>query len=104
MDFATMPYEMIVAMHVADATSYAHYREHMMPILASYGGAFQYDFVVAETLRGEFDHPVNRLFCIRFPSEAAKEAFFADAAYHQVRATYYAPAVAGRTLLREASL
>lgn len=99
-----MPYEMIVAMHVADATSYAHYREHMMPILASYGGAFQYDFVVAETLRGEFNHQVNRLFCIRFPSAAAKEAFFADAAYHQVRSTYYAPAVAGRTLLSEGTL
>jgi uncharacterized protein (DUF1330 family) len=96
-----MPCEMIVAVHVADAASYAQYREHMMPILASYNGAFQYDFVLAETHRGDFDHPVNRLFCIRFPSAEAKEAFFADPAYQQVRKTYFVKSVAGRTQLRE---
>lgn len=94
-----MAFEMLYAMHVTDAASYATYRENMTPILASYGGGFRYDFVVAEVLKAEATHPINRVFCIFFRDEAAKEAFFEDPAYKHVRETYFAPAVAASTCI-----
>ena len=42
---------MLVGLEVTDDASSARYRSGMTPILASYGGAFGYDFVVAQVLR-----------------------------------------------------
>lgn len=88
-----MPYITLVGLNVTDHESYQAYREGMMPILESYGGGFGYDFHIAETLRSETDAPINRVFSIHFPDEAAKNTFFADEAYLKVRQQYFEPAV-----------
>ena len=85
-------YVLLFALEVADDASYARYREAMTPILASYGGRFGVDFVVSRVLRGP--GRVNRVFTMLFPDRAAKERFFADAAYQAVRSAHFEPAVA----------
>lgn len=83
---------LLFALEVADQESYARYRAAMAPILASYGGDFGDDFVVSRVLRGH--ERVNRVFTMRFPDRAAKDAFFADPSYREVRAEHFEPAVA----------
>lgn len=92
-------YERIVAMLVANPERYQRYREGMLPILASYGGAFRYDFEIGRTLRSDADHDVNRVFAITFPDRASHDAFFADPRYHVVRAEHFDASVAAYTLI-----
>ena len=94
-------YDSLVALHVTDDAGYARYRTAMTPILETFGGRFVHDFVVAETLRTDADHPVNRVFVISFPDAAAKAAFFADPAYLAVRAEHFDASVGGATVLAE---
>lgn len=94
-----MAVERLVGLHVTDEDGYGAYREHMLPLLTAHGGTFGYDFRVAEVLRSEVDHPINRVFTIRFPDSAALEAFFAHPDYLAVRARWYEPAVAAGTEL-----
>lgn len=96
-----MPHEMIIAMNVTDPATYAEYRKGMMPILATFGGGFRYDLVVSEVLRSAAPHPITRLFALYFRDRAAREAFFADPAYLQVRATFFDRSVNGYTVLAE---
>ena len=93
-------YVMLVALEVTDAPGYARYRAAMTPILESYGGSFEHDFVVAEVLRGAGER-INRVFTISFPDRRAKERFFADDGYLAVRAAHFEPAVAGVEVVQE---
>jgi len=65
----------------------------MTPILARYGGAFGYDLRIGEILKSRSDAALNRLFVISFPDAAAREAFFADPAYLEVRGAHFEPSV-----------
>jgi uncharacterized protein (DUF1330 family) len=100
-----MPFEQIVGLHVTDAAEYEAYRRGMRPILAAFGGDFRYDFVVAETLAAPEDSPpgraINRVFAIRFPDRAARERFFSDPAYLEVRRRHFDRSVAARALISE---
>lgn len=96
-----MPFEAVRGLNVIDEAGYEKYREAMTPILARYGGGFRFDFIVAKTLKADAPHPINRVFAIYFADRASKDAFFADPAYKQVRATYFEPAVRGVTLIGE---
>lgn len=91
----------LVGLHVTDDHGYRRYRQGMIPILEGFGGRFLHDFVVAETLRTEADHPVNRVFVLAFPDRAAKEAFFADPAYLAVRAEHFDASVGAATIMAE---
>ena len=96
-----MPFENIVGLHVVDETGYQTYRDEMIPILKTFGGYFRYDFAVSGVLKGEAQHPINRVFIIVFPDRQAQKLFFADAAYLRVRETHFVPSVAGVTRLAE---
>ena len=92
-------YEMLVGLEVVDETAYASYREAMTPILQRYGGGFGCDFRVGEVLLAPAEAPINRVFTIAFPDLAAKEGFFADAAYLAVKRQWFEGAVASTTIL-----
>lgn len=89
--------ERLVALQVDDKDSYRRYREGMTPLLEACGGSFGYDFEIAEVLKSESDHPINRVFTIRFPDRATMDEFFSDEAYLKVRAEFFDPAVSGVT-------
>lgn len=90
----TMPYQMMVALAVADQDAYAQYRAGMTPLLEASGGAFAYDFEVSRELKPGGDPPINRVFVISFPDKAAKDAFFSDTRYIEIRARHFTRAVA----------
>lgn len=92
-------HRILVGLEVLDETGYARYRAAMKPILAEFGGAFDYDFVVAQTLLGP--PSINRVFMIAFPDRAARERLFGDPRYLAVREAHFEPAVAATTLLAE---
>jgi uncharacterized protein (DUF1330 family) len=96
-----MSFEMLVGLQVVDPALYRAYRDAMGPLLAKAGGGFRYDFEIGSTLRSEAAHPITRLFAIHFPDRAARDGFFSDPAYLQVRERYFAGAVRGRTVLAE---
>jgi uncharacterized protein (DUF1330 family) len=88
-------FEMLVALQVTDAERYAQYRREMTPLLEAAGGSFRYDFEVSRTLRSESGSAaLNRVFVIQFPSEEAKDRFFADPQYREIRTRHFEPAVA----------
>jgi uncharacterized protein (DUF1330 family) len=91
--------ETLYGIQVTDSEGYAAYREKMMPLLASTGGQFVVDLWIESVLRAPGGAPMNRVFSIRFPSEAAADAFFADPVYLEVRRQYFAPSVASVTVL-----
>lgn len=92
-------YEIIMGLNVTDEEGYRAYRAGMTPILEQMGGAFRYDFTIAETLRNGSNHPINRVFTIAFPDQQTSKAFFADAGYLEVRARHFDPSVNGVTQL-----
>jgi uncharacterized protein (DUF1330 family) len=96
-----MPFEMLVGLHVIDRGLYQEYRSAMGPMLEAAGGGFRYDFEVGATLRSEAGHPITRLFALYFPDRKARDAFFADAHYQDVKARFFAKAVRGTTVLAE---
>lgn len=66
----------------------------MTPLLEAAGGRFVLDVRVAEVLRGPEGARFNRLFTIRFATQAAfTQAFFADPAYLAIRERLFAPSV-----------
>jgi len=91
---------LLMALVVGDEEGYARYREHMLPILAAYGGAFGCDFRVSEVLRGA-DAGVNRVFTLSFPDRSHRERFFADERYQRIRAEHFAPSVIAASVLGE---
>ena len=84
-----MTYERIMGLNVTDDEQYQQYREGMMPILASYGGAFGFDFKVSEVLKSKSDDKINRVFTIEFPSKEIMENFFADYAYLEIKSKFF---------------
>lgn len=96
-----MPHEMLIGLLVNDDSTYARYREAMLPILEAHGGGFGYDFRVSEVLRSRADHDINRVFTIFFPDRAARDRFFDHPEYQQARSTFFEPSVGGLTVLAE---
>ncbi len=96
-----MAFEMMVGLLVADPEKYAQYRAEIAPLLEAAGSAFRYDFEVARTLKSQADHDINRVFVLRFPDRTAKERFFGDARYVEIRARFFEKAVRGMSIVAE---
>jgi len=94
-----MSFEMLVGLNVTDDVAYQAYRDEMKPVLSSYGGGFGYDFRVSDVLKAETEAPINRVFTIRFPDEASKDAFFSDEEYKQIKQRRFEPSVADTTVI-----
>lgn len=96
-----MEFQLIIAMNVTDPARYAQYRAAMSPVLARFGGRFEYDLVVSEVLRSPAPHPITRFFTIVFPNRQASESFFADPSYLAAKAAHFAAGVNGFTVVAE---
>jgi uncharacterized protein (DUF1330 family) len=96
-----MSFEMTVGLLVADHEKYAQYRTEIGPLLEAAGGKFRYDFEIARTLKSEVGRNINRLFVLQFPDRGAKERFFADSRYLEIRGRTFEKAVAGTTVIAE---
>jgi len=94
-----MAHELLVGLTVTDDEGYARYRAAMTPLLQAHGGGFRYDFTIAKVLRSASDHPINRVFVLRFPSKEGMEEFFGSPEYLAIRAQHFAGAVAGTTVI-----
>ncbi|GAA3936071.1 DUF1330 domain-containing protein [Litoribacillus peritrichatus] len=94
-----MAYEMLVGLEVTDDHAYQTYRENMAPILKRYGGGFHYDFTVDQVLMSETHNPINRVFTIYFKDEQAKNDFFHDPEYLQIKAKYFESSVKATTII-----
>lgn len=94
-----MSYERIMGLEVIDHDMYQQYREAMMPILATFGGAFTFDFKVSEVLLSKSDANINRLFTIRFPSKKHMKDFFSNSDYLAVKAKYFEKSVKSVTII-----
>lgn len=94
-----MTYERIMGIEVIDEEGYQQYREHMIPILHSFGGSFGYDFKVNEVLKSKTNEPINRVFTIDFPSKEVMETFFTAPEYREVKAQYFQNAVKSVTTI-----
>lgn len=89
-----MPYELVAALQVTDAERYALYRNEIRPLLARAAAEFRFDLEVSRVIRPVGQPGFNRLFVLAFPDRAAKEAFFADPAYAEVRTRHFPHCVA----------
>ena len=96
-----MPFDVTNVLFVADRDQYAQYRAEIAPLLEAIGGAFRYDFEIAKTLKNEAGHDINRVFVLGFPSRAAKERFFTDSRYLEIRARLFETAVRRMTTIAE---
>jgi uncharacterized protein (DUF1330 family) len=96
-------YVRLMALEVRDDELYARYRREMAPILESCGGRFEHDFAVSKVLKSSAGTRINRVFAMSFPERAAAARFFGDAAYLEIRARLFEPAVASVTQLAEFS-
>ena len=94
-----MAYERIMGLCISDDEQYQKYREGMMPILHSYGGAFGFDFKVSEVLLSKTSDDINRVFTIEFPSKEKMDAFFECAEYLAVRERYFDKSVTSKTVI-----
>lgn len=94
-----MAHELLVGLTVTDEEGYARYRAAMTPLLHAHGGGIRYDFTIAKILKSASDHPINRLFVLRFPSRGHREEFFANPAYQAIKAEHFANSVAATTIL-----
>jgi uncharacterized protein (DUF1330 family) len=84
-----MSFERIMGLEVIDDEVYQQYREHMIPILNTFGGSFGFDFKVSEVLKSKTEDPINRVFTIDFPSRSMMDKFFSDPSYLEVKNTYF---------------
>ena len=98
-----MAFELTIGLWVVDGEKYARYRAEIEPLLKACGGTFRYDFEIAQTLKSEASHGINRLFVLQFPDPAAKLRFFEDPQYLEIRARLYEPSVQGWTTIAEHS-
>lgn len=92
-------FERIMGLNVVDELLYQEYRESMVPILGSYGGAFGYDFVVSDVLKSKTKGKINRVFTIEFPSKEVMDKFFSDPKYLEVKAKYFDLSVDSKTTI-----
>ncbi len=91
----------VMGMQIENRELYAEYRRRMLPLLEAAGGSFGVDVWVSEVLRSPAAASFNRLFTLRFPTVAAREAFFGSAEYAAVKKTYFDPSVSARTVLAQ---
>lgn len=84
-----MAYERIMGLEVTNDDEYQRYREHMIPILHSFGGSFGFDFKIDQVLMSKTDNAINRVFTIDFPSKEVMDNFFSDPSYLAVKAQYF---------------
>ena len=96
-----MPFDMTAVLFVADQDKYARYRAEIAPLLEATDAAFRYDFDIAKTLKSEVDHDINRVFLLRFPDREAKERFFTNPQYLEIRARLFNAAVRRMTIIAE---
>tara|TARA_R110001592_G_scaffold204175_1_gene454222 strand:- start:1753 stop:2058 length:306 start_codon:yes stop_codon:yes gene_type:complete len=94
-----MSFERIMALEVTDDEAYQKYREHMMPILHSFGASFGFDFKVSEVLKSKTCAAINRVFTIDFPSKEIMDKFFTDPAYLAVKDKYFQHSVKSATVI-----
>ena len=94
-----MPYERIMGLNVIDDQEYQRYRQAMLPILHSYGGAFGYDFRVSEVLLSKTKDNINRVFSIEFPSKKVMEEFFSSPDYIAVQEQHLKNSIRSKTVL-----
>lgn len=77
--------EVLYGVEVEDDDGYTQYRAAMSPVLARHGGSFTFDAKVAQLLRPDEGATLNRVFTLRFPSEARMRAFFQHPEYLEIR-------------------
>jgi uncharacterized protein (DUF1330 family) len=94
-----MSFERIMGLEVINEDEYQRYREHMMPILHSFGGSFGFDFKVNEVLKSKTTDGINRVFTLDFPSKKVMEDFFTNSAYLAVKQKYFISAVKSVTTI-----
>jgi len=96
-----MTYTRIMAMQILDNERYAEYRARMTLLMEEYGGRFDYDFTIQETLKKCCDVEINRVFVIVFPSKQLSSEFFSDPRYKAVRQEYFERSVGSVTQIAE---
>jgi len=94
-----MAFERIMGIYVSDDEEYQRYRDGMVPILHSFGGAFGFDFKVSEVLKSKTDDAINRVFTIDFPSKQVMEEFFSSPDYLTVQKRHFANSVTSKTII-----
>ncbi|MEP2446950.1 MAG: DUF1330 domain-containing protein [Balneola sp.] len=94
-----MPYEILVGLNVTDDELYQKYRDEMAPILKTYGGGFRYDFLIEKVLKTDSESIINRVFAIYFENEEAKNEFFLNDKYIQIKEKYFTPSVSATTTI-----
>ena len=94
-----MPCEILVGLNVTDDELYQKYRDEMTPILKEYGGGFRYDFLIEKVLKTDSESKINRVFAIYFESEEAKNEFFLNDKYIQIKEKYFTPSVSSATTI-----
>lgn len=97
----SMAFEMTVGLNVVDGEEYAHYRAEIAPLLEAAGSGFRYDFEISRTLKSAVNHDINRVFVLSFPDRAARDRFFADPKYLDIRGRRFEKSVHGVTILAE---
>ena len=93
--------ERLVALDVADNDGYQAYRDAMSPLLKRMGGGLSYDFTIANTLKSGAKHPINRVFVIFFPDWEARDRFFGDESYREIKKRLFETSVKGATIIGE---
>ena len=96
-----MAHEMLIGMLIKDESGYQRYREAMLPILIEHGGGFRYDFRVSDVLKTQAEHQINRVFTVFFKDKIARDSFFSNDAYKDVRKRFFEPSVGGMTVIAE---
>ncbi|GIU05804.1 DUF1330 domain-containing protein [Shewanella morhuae] len=94
-----MSFEKIMGLEVINEEEYQQYREHMMPILHSFGGSFGFDFKVSEVLKSKTDSLINRVFTLDFPSKEIMDNFFASPDYLTVKNKHFINSVKSVTII-----
>ncbi len=93
--------ETLMGLDVSDDDGYQAYRDAMSPLLERIGGGFRYDFTIAKTLRNSAGHEINRVFIIYFPNRQARDRFFDDETYREIRGRLFETSVRGTTIIGE---
>ncbi len=93
------PVEILVGVNVVDPDGYARYRAAMTPLLEANGGRFVVDVQVATVLRAPEATPFNRMFTIRFETQAQLDRFFELESYRAIRKQHFERSVSATVRL-----
>ncbi len=94
-----MSYVRIVGLQILDDAEYSAYRSAMAPLLDQHRGSFAWDLRVSDVLYSPGDAAITRAFALRFPDQAAHDAFFAHPDYAPVRERHFDASVGAVTSL-----